>query len=316
MELSFEQAQNIQSIIDYPLETNTGMVDDLTAQQKQFLEDNGYVVIENVIDPQQCSNSIQAICDFLEVSLSDPSTWYKDKPLNSIGLVPLHQHPAFWDVRQNPKLYSAFSRLLDETNLWVTMDRASFRPPCRYDLPTYGNDENPIHWDYDFRKKSQSLYQGLIYLSDTNKQQGAFSCVPSVYQQIKAGTFEHMDSLDQFHSKGLFLKDVMPFSKDDIVAVDAPAGSLIVWDARLPHGCVSNHYHQPRFVQFVSMFKAEDQESVPVEIIQDRHERVECFQTMRAPECHRNLRGQVDPEPYDQPKLTALGRKLVGINSW
>ncbi|WP_367987502.1 phytanoyl-CoA dioxygenase family protein [Vibrio sp. NTOU-M3] len=299
--------------VDFPLPFEAPF---LTQKHKDDLERNGYVVVENIISDQQCANAIEAICDFLQVKQSEPSTWYKAEPLNAIGLVPMHQHPSFWDIRQNPRVYQTFRHLLEEEQLWVTMDRASFRPPCRYDLEAYGEDANPMHWDYDFRQKPNHLYQGLIYLNDTNAKQGAFACVPQVFQQIKQGTFPHMDKLNRFHSKGLFLEEVMDFSSDDIVPIEAPAGSLIIWDARLPHGCVSNHYHKPRFVQFVSMFKAEDPEAIPVEIIQDRAQRIECFMDMRAPECHRDLKGQMDPEPYKRPELTPLGRKLLGVDRW
>ncbi|MGF1767810.1 phytanoyl-CoA dioxygenase family protein [Enterovibrio makurazakiensis] len=288
----------------------------LSNEKKEFLEKNGYVIIEDAAPTNLCNSSVDAICEFLDISRIEPSSWYKERPLNSIGLVPLHQHPAFWDIRQHPKIYNTFRHLLGEDELWVTMDRASFRPPCRYDLEAYGNDENPMHWDYDFRLRNKNLYQGLIYLTDTHQNQGAFACVPSVYKKIRDGKFEHANALEKFGSKGLFLRDVMEFTEKDIITIDAPAGSLIIWDARLPHGCVSNHYHMPRFVQFITMFRADDIDSIPTEVEQSRDERIDCFMKMRAPECHRNLNGQPDPEPYNRAKLSSLGEKLLGVKRW
>jgi hypothetical protein len=288
----------------------------LSPGKKEFLETNGYVVIENAANLEQCANSINAICQFLEISRVEPDTWYKDAPLSKIGLMPLHQHPAFWDIRQSPAIYNIFSEILDEKELWVTMDRASFRPPCRYDLENYGSDLNPIHWDYDFRLKNKSLYQGLIYLNDTNKEQGAFACIPSIYKQIKTGSFKNIEALNKFHKKGLFLSDVIPDCKEPVLAIDAPAGSLIIWDARLPHGCVNNHYHEPRFVQFISMFKANDDNAVPNDIIQTREDRIACYEQMQAPGCHRNRAGQFNLEPYEKAILSSLGKKLLGLTDW
>jgi hypothetical protein len=283
---------------------------------KKNLNENGYVVIEGGVDLSKCKNSIAAICEFMNLNQFDRNTWYKDEPLNSIGLVPMYQHPAFWDIRQDEIVYAIFATLLNEKKLWVTMDRASFRPPCRYDLEKYGDDANYMHWDYDFRVANRDMFQGLVYLTDTKEKQGAFSCVPSVYKKIKEGGYEHFDQFHKFTKKGLFLSEVQSFTEKDIVSIAAPAGSLIIWDSRLPHGCVSNHAAEPRFVQFISMYPAHDAESSSAKIENDRDARIECFNAQRAPECHRGLKGQIDPEIHPKFKLSDLGEKLVGINIW
>ncbi|WP_432721501.1 phytanoyl-CoA dioxygenase family protein [Jeongeupia wiesaeckerbachi] len=299
---------------------HSGFSREMLAEKMEFyrqqLDENGYVVIEGLIDSIKCQNSIDAICDFMQVEQFDRHTWYKDAPLNSIGLVPMHQHPAFWAIRQDEVVYDAFSGLLDEEKLWVTMDRASFRPPCRYDLEKYGDDANYMHWDYDFRKSARNMFQGLIYLADTDATQGAFSCVPSVYKKIRAGEYEHFDQFDKFTKKGLFLSHAQEFSDKDIVPIAAPAGSLIIWDSRLPHGCVSNHSPMPRFVQFISMYPSGDSESSSAKIEDDRESRIQCFNDKRAPECHRGLNGQHDPERHERFELSELGRKLVGFDHW
>ncbi len=176
--------------------------------RKFELEEQGFTIIESLVPESLCQASIDAICQFMEVDRHDRSTWYKDDPINDTGSVPMHHHPSFWEVRQHPEVYDAFVKLLDEEALWVTMDRASFKPPCRYDLPQYGNDQNRMHWDYDFRLLEVPVYQGLIYLTDTEKQQGAFGGLPQVYRQVKDGTFHNPELLLYFFHGVVLTSDV------------------------------------------------------------------------------------------------------------
>ena len=292
------------------------IVDISWPEKRAFLKHQGYVVIESVVSESVCQQSIKAICDFMDVDFNDRSSWYKDDTLNATGAVPVHHCPEFWALRQEPGLYQAYKEILQQPNLWVTMDRASFKPPCRYDLAQYGDDSNPMHWDYDFRKLDTAIYQGMVYLTDTQEKQGSFACFPQLYRDIVNGTVEQPELFDQFKVNGLFLKDLMDFTETDLTIVSAPAGSLIIFDSRLPHGNICNHHNEPRFVQYLSMFQAENKSAIPELLYQDRAERIDCYVNSRPPSWLRNWKGQLDPEPFVAEQLTELGRKLVGIDQW
>ncbi|MGF1701102.1 phytanoyl-CoA dioxygenase family protein [Photobacterium makurazakiensis] len=285
-------------------------------EKRAQLAEQGYTVIESVVPASLRQASIDAICDFMAVDLKDRRTWYKDDPINDSGSVPMHHHPAFWQVRQHPDIYHAFAKLLEEEKLWVTMDRASFKPPCRYDLEQYGNDQNRMHWDYDFRKLDEPVYQGLIYLTDTEKSQGAFGGLPQVYRQIVNNTFHDPELFDKFTINGLYLEEVYKFTEEDITRIDAPAGSLVIFDSRLPHGNVCTHHFDPRFVQFIAMYKADSARHVPEVLHQSREERINCYESSRPPAWLRGWRGQFDPEPFKPAELSPLGKKLVGLEPW
>jgi hypothetical protein len=47
-----------------------------------------------------------------------------------------------------------------------------------------------------------------------------------------------------------------------------------------------------------------------------REELVEWWRTKRAPPWWRGLPHQQDPEPGEPARLTALGRRLVGLDDW
>ena len=283
------------------------------AGKQQQLDEDGYTVIESLVPAEVCQASIDAICEFMNVDQNDRRTWYKDHPINTSGTVPMHHHPAFWQLRQEPGIYDAFRRFLGEDDLWVSMDRASFKPPCRYDLPQYGSDRNRMHWDYDFRNQPHKVYQGLVYLTDTKKEQGAFCCLPEIYRQMADKSFG-FERLEKFSVNGLYLEDVHAFGDDQLTRVDAPAGSLVIFDSRLPHGNVPSHFVEPRFAQFVTMYKADSTEHVPAVLYQTREERIECYTKCVPPGWLRGWNGQKEVEPFVPAPLTALGRRLVGLD--
>ena len=74
-------------------------------EKRAQLAEQGYTVIESVVPQELCQSSIEAICSFMEVDLNNKDTWYKQDPINDTGSVPMHHHPAFWQVRQHPDVY-------------------------------------------------------------------------------------------------------------------------------------------------------------------------------------------------------------------
>lgn len=83
---------------------------------------------------------------------------------------------------------------------------------------------------------------------------------------------------------------------------------LVIWSARLPHQGGRNRGTRPRVSQAVSMHP-EGSES-------EREARIACWREKRAPAWWRGWKRQVDPEPGQPAELTALGRRLVGIDRW
>ena len=45
-----------------------------------FWNEYGYLIIRNVISGQDCEDTINAICDFIDIERDDPSTWYNNHP--------------------------------------------------------------------------------------------------------------------------------------------------------------------------------------------------------------------------------------------
>jgi ectoine hydroxylase-related dioxygenase (phytanoyl-CoA dioxygenase family) len=140
----------------------------------------------------------------------------------------------------------------------------------------------------------------MILLTDTTAEAGPFECVPSLYREAAAWLAAHPDPED----------DEPDIGDRPIVRVTGRAGDLVIWNALLPHRSGRNDGARPRITQYVSMRAAGSAEEAA--------ERVALWRERRVPPSWRSFPPTViDPEPGDGPaQLDALGRKLLGIDSW
>jgi hypothetical protein len=263
------------------------------------LERDGYCVIEGVVPAGMCRAVTCEIERFLGVGLAKPATFTACPPENE-GIVPLHHTQAQWNVRQHPRLHEVFAELWGSERLWVSFDRAVFRVPApelQGGAPPRG--ELLLHWDRDPRLPERCL-QGMLYLEDTPQGCGGTAVAPAIFSALAE-----------------LLKGDRVSPTDWTIAArpsewqvaTAPAGSLVVWDSRMPHGASPNTSGRPRVSQAVTMF--------PPELFgEDVAARLAMFLSKQVPEVWRGLVGQVHPEPGEPAALTPLGRKLVGFDPW
>src|SRR5262245_54514981 len=120
----------------------------LTEPALAFFHDNGYLVVPDAGPPAQCRAAVEAIWAFLEMDPDDPADWYRYPASPAVTSIEMYHHQAFWDVRQFPRVYDAFVDILGEERLWVSIDRASFKPPLHSRHPEY-DVKGFIHWDGD-----------------------------------------------------------------------------------------------------------------------------------------------------------------------
>ena len=268
-----------------------------TAEHRAQLEAVGYARVERVIPNVLLEALLGSVQSVSQVDLNDRSTWYRYK-----GVIPVHHHQAQWDIRQHPRLHQTFSELWQTEALWVTMDRIGFVPPFRL------GDAGPrMHWDGDPRLTVRN-YQAIVYLTDAPADRAPFCAIPSVYRDLSSWLADK--PADWSHRSA-------DFSGYEMTPVPGHAGDVIIWDARLPHGPGWNRSDGPRLMQAVSMFKAPRRGGGwPGVRDWPKEEQIEWWQTKRAPPWWRNVPLQVDPEPGAPAELTALGRRLVGLDDW
>lgn len=212
-----------------------------TAQEISFFDENGYVILKNAISKQDCQDIIDAVCHLIGIKETDPKTWYQigSSALKGI-MVQLFQHPAMQKTRNNSRIRQAFEQLLGRTDIWYTVDRAGFNPP---ETSTYTYRGMGLHWDVSLQLPIPFGLQGLVYLTDTAADQGAFTLVPGFQNRVEewlnsltAGADPRTQDLHALGSK----------------PIAANAGDLIIWHQALPHGSSPNRSGKPRFVQYIT----------------------------------------------------------------
>ena len=212
----------------------------LTPEDLAFWEENGYVILHDAAPPVQCRAAAHAIYEFLGMDPERPDTWYGGPQGHSIW-IPLLHHPALWANRDSPRIYRAFAQIWGRPDMWCSVDQGGMNPPER---PGWRFPGPHLHWDVSVARPIPFGVQGILYLTDTAADQGAFTCVPGFHRRIDAW----LDSLPS---------GADPRAQDlaslGAVPIAGRAGDLIIWQHALPHGSSPNRARVPRVAQYIRM---------------------------------------------------------------
>ncbi|MDE2481071.1 MAG: phytanoyl-CoA dioxygenase family protein [bacterium] len=204
-----------------------------------FFEEHGYVVVHDAVSPSARRAAEEAIWGHLGMDRDDPESWYTRPNGHSIW-VPLLHHDAVWANRCSPRIRRAFEQLWGRSDLYPTVDQCGFNPPERSDWPFPGPR---LHFDCNLTPPVPFGLQGILYLTDTAANQGAFTCVPGFHHRIDAWltSFSHDGDPRTFD---LYSLDPKPIA--------GRAGDLVIWHQALPHGASRNSATLPRIVQYIT----------------------------------------------------------------
>ncbi|MCX2583526.1 phytanoyl-CoA dioxygenase family protein [Pedobacter sp. MR22-3] len=212
----------------------------LNDEELAFWAQNGYIIIKNVVPKADCQATVDVICDFLKIKLNEPETWYGPHTSRQGIMIQLFQHPLLQKNRQSARIRMAYEQLWQRTDIWVTTDRVGFNPP---ETDTWKFPGPDLHWDCGLDLPIPFNLQGLLYLTDTAPEQGAFTLVPGFHNRISEwlpslpeGTNPRAENL---HALGSF-------------PIAAAAGDFVIWHQALPHGSRPNTSLKPRFVQYIN----------------------------------------------------------------
>ena len=279
----------------------------LSEEDWKFWIQNGYIVIKNAVSKDQVQRLANFLWEFEEKDPNDPATWYAPpraemqmKELTNTGMVEVYNHQYLWDNRQVPKVHQAFADIWGTEKLWVTIDRANLNFPIRPGFEYKGF----IHWDYDPETKPQNV-QGVLALADqTDENMGCFQCIPELYRSYETWKLTQPEDRDHFKP------DTAGF---EIVKVPMEAGDLLIFNSTQPHGIRPNNSgSKVRMAQYISMMPAEEEND------ELREWRVSSLQERRAPEGYAfpgDPRGW-EKTKYQAAQLSALGKKLLGLEKW
>ena len=212
----------------------------LNADDLAFWDENGYVIIRQAVSREDCNEAVQVVCDHLGISIADPSTWYQSHFSKQGIMVQLFQHPVLERNRRAPAIRGAYEQLWGRTDLWMNTDRVSFNPPENEKWRVPGPR---LHWDVSLDLPIPLGLQGLLYLTDTLENQGAFTLVPGFHNKIDNWVRSLPPGSDP-RTQDLYQLGPKPIA--------AGAGDFILWHQALPHGSSPNTATQPRIVQYIN----------------------------------------------------------------
>ena len=77
---------------------------------RAFWDENGYVVIPNVVSQANLQAVIDAIWEYTGKDPHNCNDWYKQPQLQG-AMVSMSNNQALWDNRQSPRIHEVFSEL-------------------------------------------------------------------------------------------------------------------------------------------------------------------------------------------------------------
>jgi hypothetical protein len=212
-----------------------------SAEEMRFWDEHGYVILHNAVSEEQCKTAVDVLCEHLKVRLDDPETWYTTGIGASI-MVELVHRPALDANRNSERIRRAFAQIWGTDDLFMTNDRCGFNPPERPDWRFPGPN---LHWDTSLTQPIPLGTQGILYLTDTEPEQGAFTCVPGFQRRIGAWIESLPEGADP-RAQDMEALGAMPIA--------GRAGDLVIWHQALPHGSRPNRTTRPRWVQYINMY--------------------------------------------------------------
>lgn len=201
-------------------------------------EQDGYVVLEQAVLREHADALAALLWDRLGARSDDPASWYAAEA-DGI-MVGLYHHPLIKAAREAPRIHKAFAQLWGSADLWPVTDQLGFNPPERGQYFFRGS---PLHWDVSLVRPIPFATQGVLYLTDTSADQGAFRCVPGFHHRID----DWLEGLEGQDPRAVDLSA-------EAVCVPARAGDLVIWRQDLPHGASPNRAATPRLVQYLNFY--------------------------------------------------------------
>jgi hypothetical protein len=216
----------------------------LDDDQIELWKKDGYLVVPGLFSDDEISAANEAVWEYLGIDRDVSETWYREQSDHGI-MVQLFHHPSLDAIRNSEAVRRVFAQLWNTNDLWRSTDRVSFNPP---ETDTYKFRGPRLHWDVSLELPIPFGVQGLIYLTDTPADRGAFTCIPGFHTRIESWLNELPPGADP-RDQDLENLGARP--------IEGKAGDLVVWHQALPHGSSPNRSSSPRIVQYVTMFPAE-----------------------------------------------------------
>lgn len=212
----------------------------------------GICFVPKVLDSTEITNMITGTWDYFEhvtandeepILMSDPRSWSNIQTLFPSANMLFHKYssghsPHMWELRQNEKVLSIWSKLLNcnYKEMLVSFDGFSFLLPPEETNESWHNDnETWYHVDQTLTVSEQRGFQSFITAYDINENDATirfFEKSHLLTQNFvnKFGIIEQGDWVRFNDEHVSWYKSICP--ECDMIC---PAGSMVIWDSRLVH---------------------------------------------------------------------------------
>ena len=131
----------------------------------QFFKECGFVVIRDIIPPEDCDATVDEIWKYIssvtsdDIQQNDPNTWNTDLwPTKKTGILGSRvvDDKMAWKNRSSPDLHRVYSKLYGTSELVISLDRYNIMRPTKNvdfgngiikDMPEWKGLESWFHWD-------------------------------------------------------------------------------------------------------------------------------------------------------------------------
>ncbi|NND89929.1 MAG: phytanoyl-CoA dioxygenase family protein [Granulosicoccus sp.] len=218
----------------------------LNSLQIESYRKDGYLVLEDVLEPEQLATLRAITEEFIERSRLhthsddvfdlDPAHSAGNPRLSRIKL-PHKQHPAFWKIVRSERVCSVLTSLLG-ADVRLHNSKLNTKPPG-------GGAAVEWHQDWAFYPHTNDdLLAVGIMLDDVTLDNGPLMVIPG----------SHCGEVLQHTANGVFSGAIDPhdpaFDVDRAVALTGRAGSMSVHHVRTLHGSAPNLSDRPRMLLF------------------------------------------------------------------
>ena len=218
----------------------------LSAGQKEFYRENGYLMVENAVSPDQLARLRQITARLIEGarSVTESNEAYDldsghsaDTPRLTRIKIPHKQDPYFWEVLQNSVMTQVLNDLLGPDTTILTSKLNTKAP----------GGGRAIEWHQDwmfYPHTNDDLLAFGLMLEDVDEDNGPLMVIPG----------SHRGPLLNHHANGVFAGAIDPddplFERDRAVTLTGKAGSMTVHHVRILHGSAPNLSDRTRKILF------------------------------------------------------------------
>ena len=225
----------------------------LSKDEINFYNDQGYLLVEDVISENQHKEMLALVDGFFEKSkmirendnIFDLEDGHSSDNPRLKRIKQPHQHSQFfWDIIKESKIEEILRDLLGD-NVSLKTSKLNTKAPG-------GGAAVEWHQDWAFYPHTNdSLLAFGLMLEDVNLENGPLQVIPG----------SHKGPVLSHHHNGIFCGAIDPddpdFQREKIVTLTGNAGSMTVHHARTLHGSAPNQSDRPRLILFYEIAKAD-----------------------------------------------------------